>query len=458
SVKGGVGKILEYHGPGIAYLDTPERGTITNMGAETGATTSIFPSDEITREYLTLQGRENIWKPLAPDEDAEYDEFMEINLDELEPLVAMPQSPDKVVKVKDCNVPVVRQVNIGSCTNSSYRELMKVAKILEGKKAHEHVSFNITPGSKQVLRMLADNGALSTLINADARILESACDGCIGMGSSPGTGVHSVRAYNRNFPGRSGVVNDLVYLVSPETAAVTAIMGKLTDPREMGEYPHVEWPPSITIDDTMILPPVDDPSTVEVIRGPNIKPLPRKVPIENLIEGEVLLKVGDNISTDTILPAGPKILPLRSNIPAISEFVYSNLDPTFAERCKKAGRGFILGGVNYGQGSSREHAALAPMYLGIQAVFAKSFARIHKANLINFGILPLDITDESYDSIDQSDILKMENIRSSLEEGSIPKVRNMSKNKDLIIKLILTERNRKVILAGGLLNYIGLKK
>lgn len=454
SVKGGVGKILEYHGPGIDCLDTPERGTITNMGAETGATTSIFPSDEVTRHYLKLQGREKAWKPLTPDKDAEYEEFIEINLSELEPLVARPQSPDNVVKVKDCSVPVVRQVNIGSCTNSSYRELMKVAKIFEGRKAHEQVSFNITPGSKQVLNILAENGALATLIAANARILESACDGCIGMGSAPGTSVHSVRAYNRNFPGRSGVVDDLVYLVSPETAAATAITGKLTDPREMGEYPDVKWVPSLSIDDSMLVPPAEDPSTVEVVRGPNIKSLPRKKPIENSVQLQVLLKVGDNISTDAILPAGPKILPLRSNIPAISEYVYTNIDPTFAERCKKAGGGFILGGENYGQGSSREHAALAPMYLGIQAVFAKSFARIHKANLINFGILPLEITNEDYDFIAKDDIIKIENIRSSLEKGLTPKVTNVTKNKEIKANINLTERNRKVLLAGGLLNFI----
>jgi len=457
SVKGGVGKILEYQGPGIACLDAPERGTITNMGAETGATTSIFPSDEITRSYLELQGRESVWKPLEPDADAEYEEMIEINLDELEPLVAMPQSPDNVVKVKDCDVPVVRQVNIGSCTNSSFRELMKVAKIMEGRKAHEHVSFNITPGSKQVLKMLAENGALATFITANARILESACDGCIGMGSAPGSGVHSVRAYNRNFPGRSGVVNDKVYLVSPETAAATAIMGKLTDPRELGEYREVRWPSSLKVDDSMLILPAEDPSKVEIIRGPNIKALPRKKPIDNLVEGEVILKVGDNISTDSILPAGPKILPFRSNIPAISEFVFTNIDSSFAKRCKDAGGGFILGGENYGQGSSREHAALAPMYLGIQSVFAKGFARIHKANLINFGILPLEISEEDYNRIDQGDRVKITNIKSALEHGKMPEVWNLTKNKKISVKVILTERNRKVLLTGGLLNFAGKK-
>ena len=302
--------------------------------------------------------------------------------------------------------------------------------------------------------MLADNGALTTFVSANARILESACDGCIGMGSAPGTGVHSVRSYNRNFPGRSGVKDDLVYLVSPETAAATAIMGRLTDPREMGEYPDVPWPQSFAIDDAMLIPPADDPSTVEVVRGPNIKPLPRKAPIENNIEVEVLIKVGDNITTDQIMPAGPKILNFRSNIPAISEFVFSYDDPEFPKRCREAGGGYILGGDNYGQGSSREHAALAPMYLGIQAVFAKSFARIHKANLINFGIVPIEISDEDYDLIEQGDRIEIEYIRTALEEGSLPKVENLTKDKDFKVKLVLTERNRKVLLAGGLLNFI----
>ncbi len=454
SVKGGVGRILEYHGPGIGGLHVPERATITNMGAETGATTSLFPSDEITRSYFAMQGREKDWKEMSPEPNAEYEELIEVNLDEIEPLVAMPQSPDNVAKVKDCDVPVVRQVNIGSCTNSSYRELMVVAKMLDGRKIPPSVSFNITPGSRQVLRMLADEGALATFVNAGARILESACDGCIGMGSTPGTGVHSVRTYNRNFPGRSGARDDLVYLVSPETAAATAITGKLTDPREMGEYPDVPWPEFFTIDDSMLAPPADDPAGVEVVRGPNIKPLPLKEPPEDNIEGEVLLKVGNNITTDHIMPAGPKILPLRSNIPEIAGHVYEHVDETFASRARAAGGGFIVGGDNYGQGSSREHAALAPMYLGIKAVFATGFARIHKANLVNFGIVPLELEDGAYEVIDRGDTLKITNLRENLEAGKTPKVTNITKGRKVDVKLTLTERNRKVLLAGGLLNYI----
>jgi len=454
SVKGGVGKIIEYHGPGVAGLHVPERGTITNMGAETGATTSIFPTDDVTRQYLKMQDREKDYQPLAPDESAEYDESIEIDLAKLEPLVAKPQSPDNVARVSDTDVPVVRQVNIGSCTNSSFRELTIVAGMLTGKKVPEHVSLNVTPGSKQVLRMLADNGALATFVAAGARILESACDGCIGMGSAPGTGVHSVRSYNRNFPGRSGTRDDLVYLVSPETAAATALMGKLTDPREMGDYPDVPWPDSFVIDDSMLVEPARDPSRAEVIRGPNIKPLPRKTPVDNDVAGEVLLKVEDNITTDHIMPAGAKVLPLRSNIPAIAEHVYANVDPTFAERAKKAGGGFIVGGENYGQGSSREHAALAPMFLGVTAVLAKSFARIHKANLINFGIAPIELTDKSYNTIDQGDTLEIKNIRENLAAGKPPRVIDKTKGVELEVKITLTERNVKVLLAGGLLNFI----
>jgi len=454
SVKGGLGRIIEYHGPGAYSLHVPERATITNMGAETGATCSLFPSDELTRQYFKMQGREKDWSQLEPDPDADYDELLEIDLDELEPMVARPQSPDNVVKVKDCDVPVVRQVNIGSCTNSSFHELMIVAKVLEGKQVAEHVSFNITPGSKQVLRMLADSGAMATFVAAGARILEAACDGCVGMGSAPGTGVHSVRAYNRNFPFRSGTRDDLVYLVSPETAAATALTGRLTDPRELGEYPEIPWPDSITIDDSMLIEPADDPSGIEIIRGPNIKPLPRKEPVKEEVEGEVLLKVGDNISTDGIMPAGARILPLRSNIPAIAEHVYENVDPTFVDRCKKAGGGFIVGGANYGQGSSREHAALAPMYLGIQAVLVKGFARIHKANLINFGIVPIELSDEAYDSVEQGDMLKIEHIRSALMEGRAPGVMNTTRGTELSVTVDLTERNCEILLAGGLLNYI----
>ncbi len=454
TVKGGVGKIIEYHGPGIGSLQVPERATIANMGAETGTTTSVFPSDDVTREYLAMQQREKQWDPISADPDAEYDELIEINLDELEPLVAMPSSPDNVVKVKDCDVPVVRQVNIGSCTNSSYRELTIAAKLLKGRKIAPHVSLNIAPGSRQVMHMLAENGGFESFISAGARILESACDGCIGMGSAPGTGVHSVRTYNRNFPGRSGTRDDLIYLVSPETAAATAITGRLTDPREMGVYPDAPWPESFTIDDSMLLEPEDDPSAVEVLRGPNIKPLPKNEPPEDNIADEVLLKVGDNITTDHIMPAGPKILPLRSNIPAIARHVFEQVDDTFAARAKTAGGGFIVGGENYGQGSSREHAALAPMFLGIKAVFAKSFARIHKNNLINFGIVPFELEKGAYEKIEQGDRLSINNLREDLEAGRTPKVTNTDRDMGVGVKLNLSERNRKVLLAGGLLNYI----
>ena len=454
SVKGGVGKIIEYYGPGVDTLQVPERATITNMGAETGATTSVFPSDSVTREFLAKQGREKDWRPLDADPDAEYDESIEIDLAQIEPLVAMPSSPDNIARVADCDVPEVRQVNIGSCTNSSYRDLMMVAGMLEGKNIHPNVSLNITPGSRQVLHMLAANGALAKIVAAGARIHESTCNGCIGMGGAPGTGVVSVRTYNRNFKGRSGNKEDMVYLASPETAAATALTGRLTDPRDMGDYPAVEQPDSFHIDDSMLIQPAADPSGVEIIRGPNIQPLPRKQRLENEIEDEVLLVVGDNITTDHIMPAGPKILPLRSNIPAISEHVYEQVDPTFASRAKTAGGGVIVGGENYGQGSSREHAALAPMYLGITAVLAKSFARIHKANLVNNGIIPIVVDEESYDNIKQGDRLSIKGIVENISEGRAPEVVNVTKKTALKTDIELGDRDRKVLLAGGLLNYM----
>jgi len=454
SVKGGVGRILEYFGPGVKTLHVPERATITNMGAETGATTSIFPSDEVTRRYLAMQDREEAWKPIEADSDAGYEDVLEICLDELEPMVARPSSPDNVARVGECDVVEVRQVNIGSCTNSSYRELMVVAGMLKGKRVPDDVSLSITPGSRQVLRMLADNGALADMVAAGARILESACDGCIGMGSAPGTGVHSVRTYNRNFPGRSGTKGDLVYLVSPETAAATALAGKLTDPRETGDYPQVDWPEKFTVDDGMLAEPAPDSSSVEVIRGPNIKPLPRRGELEEELEAGVMLKVGDNITTDHIMPAGPKILPLRSNIPAIAEHVFESVDPTFASRVREAGGGFVVGGENYGQGSSREHAALAPMYLGVKAVFAKSFARIHKANLINFGIVPFELEEGEYEAVGQGDVFRVTGLRSAIESGGVPEVTNISRDRKVRVGLELTDRNRRVLAAGGLLNYV----
>ncbi len=393
TVKGGVGKIFEYSGDGVKTLSVPERATIANMGAELGATTSIFPSDERTYEFLKAQGRENAFVPLAADEDAEYDEVIEINLDELEPLVALPHSPDNVVKVKDAGRPKVDQVAIGSCTNSSYADLMKVASILRGKVIPEHVSLVIAPGSRQVLNMLAKNGALSDLISAGARILESACGPCIGMGQAPATGAISVRTFNRNFYGRSGTKSASVYLVSPEVAAAAALTGYLIDPRELGEAPEVPYVEKFEINDNMIVKPPEDREKVEVIKGPNIKPFPLNTPLSD-IEKRVLIKVGDDITTDHIMPSNAKLLPLRSNIPELSKHCFEIIDENFSKRAIEWGGGIIVGGVNYGQGSSREHAALAPLYLGVKAVIAKSFARIHKANLINSGILPLTFVDE----------------------------------------------------------------
>ena len=455
SVKGGVGKVLEYFGPGVETLHVPERGTITNMGAETGATTSIFPSDEITRAYMRMQGREEGWRALAADRDAEYDHILEIDMEGLEPLVARPQSPDNVAKIKEVKGIEVRQVNIGSCTNSSYRELTIVAQILKGRKVHPRVSLNITPGSRQVLDMLSRNGALTDMVNAGARILESACDGCIGMGSAPGTGVNSVRSYNRNFPGRSGTKDDQVYLVSPETAIATALAGELVDPRTLGAYPDVPWPDSFLLEDSMIVPPSEKPEEIEILRGPNIKPLPTKGPLEEAVSGQVLLKVEDNITTDHILPGGANVLPLRSNIPAISEFVYRYVDPDFVARTKEKGGGVIVGGDNYGQGSSREHAALAPMYLGLKAVLAKSFARIHKANLINFGILPLEFENpEDYEKVDQGDRLELPEIRRKVLDGEKIHLRNATKGLDIPLKVEISERQREILAVGGLLSFI----
>ncbi|WP_066638259.1 aconitate hydratase [Desulfolucanica intricata] len=454
SVKGGVGKVIEYCGEGVKSLTVPERATITNMGAELGATTSIFPSDELTRAYLKAQGREQDWIPLTADADAEYDEYIIINLSELEPLVARPHSPDNVVSVRKLGPVPVQQVAIGSCTNSSFSDLMIVAKMLKGKTVHPNVSLVIAPGSKQVYTMIAQNGALADLIAAGARILESACGPCIGMGQSPASAANSVRTFNRNFEGRSGTKDAKIYLTSPEVAAATALTGVLTDPRDLNiEYQKIALPEQFLINDNMIIPPAEDSAEVEVVRGPNIKPLPVNEVLQNEINAGVLLKVGDNITTDHIMPAGAKILPLRSNIPAMSEYVYAAIDETFPRRAKEAGKGIIVGGVNYGQGSSREHAALAPMYLGIKAVIAKSFARIHRQNLVNFGILPLAFVNEAdYDGIDQGDELIIEKLPEQLDAVEIM-VKNLTK--DVEFKTIhgLSERQKEIIKAGGLLNY-----
>jgi aconitate hydratase len=454
SVKGGVGRIIEYTGPGVKSLSVPERSTITNMGAELGATTSLFPADENTREYLKLQKRVKDFHPLEPDPDAKYAKVIKIDLNKLEPLVARPHSPDNVAKVKSIKRVKVNQVCIGSCTNSSLADLMATASLLKGKKVKPEVSCTITPGSKQVFETIAENGALADIIASGARIIESACGPCIGMGQAPGSGEVSVRSFNRNFPGRSGTKDAQVYLASPETCVAAALTGTITDPRELGRYPHLKLPKTIKIDDSGIIPPSKTPGKVKVIRGPNIAPLPMNAPMPSTLEGEVLLKVGDNITTDHIMPAGARILPLRSNIPKISEFVYVYVDPDFSSRAKEKGGGFIVGGDNYGQGSSREHAALAPMYLGIKMVLTKSFARIHLANLINFGILPLTFANpEDYDKIEQGDKLKLPMVSDIVKTGADLTVKSETKGVDIPVTYSLTPRQAAIVRAGGLLNY-----
>ncbi|MTV49145.1 aconitate hydratase [Heliobacillus mobilis] len=458
TVKGGVGKIVEYCGPGVATLSVPERATITNMGAELGATTSIFPSDEVTLAFLKAQGREQVWSKLKPDEDATYEEMITVDLSSLEPMVACPHSPDAVKTVREVGSIKVDQVLIGSCTNSSYADLMKVAGILKGKTVHPTVSLGIAPGSRQVFEMLARNGALADLIAAGARILESACGPCIGMGQSPNSGAVSIRTFNRNFEGRSGTADAKVYLSSPEIAAAAALTGLLTDPRELGEAIDVVMPEEFLIDDRMVLAPAEDPSTVEVLRGPNIKALPINQPLPESLKAEVILKVGDNITTDHIMPAGAKILPLRSNIPAISQHVFAGVDSTFADRAKAAGCGIIVGGQNYGQGSSREHAALAPMYLGIKAVITQSFARIHRANLVNFGILPLTFASEADAAkVSQGDILEIADLSAKLGNSETLEVRNVTTGEAFWVRPDLTARQVAIIKAGGLLNYTRLQ-
>ncbi len=416
TVKGGVGKIIEYGGPGVATLTVPERATITNMGAELGATTSIFPSDDVTRGFLKAQNREEDWVELKADDDAVYDEVYEINLSELKPLAACPHSPDNIKSIDEIGAKKVDQVCIGSCTNSSYLDLMRVAAILKGKTVHPDVSLSIAPGSKQVFNMLAQNGALADLIAAGARILESACGPCIGMGQSPNTNGVSLRTFNRNFEGRSGTASGQVYLVSPETAAVSALTGVFTNPQTLGEKVDIAQPEHFLINDNMVEPPapVEEMDKVEVLRGPNIKEFPTTSALEETITAKALLKVGDNITTDHIMPAGAKILPYRSNIPYLSNFCFAVCDEKFPERCRKEGPSIVIGGSNYGQGSSREHAALVPLYLGVKAVVAKSFARIHCANLANAGILPFTFKNEAdYDTIDQMDELELPNIRTT---------------------------------------------
>lgn len=456
TVKGGVGKIIEYGGEGVDSLTATDRATIANMGAELGATTSIFPSDSVTRAFMASQGRECEWRELHADLDAQYDEVVEINLDKLEPMIAKPHSPDDVVKIVEVEGTKVDQVAIGSCTNSSLRDLMIVAEALKGKTVHPNVSLVISPGSRQVFEMIARNGALADMIASGARILESACGPCIGMGQSPKSDAVSIRTFNRNFEGRSGTKSAQVYLAGPEVAVAAAITGVITNPRKLGEPIIFREPGRYLTDDSMIIPPSPTPDKVEIVRGPNIKPLPENNPLPETLSGRILLKVGDNITTDHIMPAGSNVLPLRSNIPAISEYVFTAVDPDFPKRAKEYGGGFILGGENYGQGSSREHAALAPMYLGVKAVIAKSFARIHRQNLVNFGILPLKLADPGdYNKLTQLDEVKIANAADGLKQGA-SEFELIDKTTGAAVKLThdLSKREREVVLAGGRLNYI----
>lgn len=454
TVKGGVGKVFEYAGEGVKSLSVPQRATITNMGAELGATTSIFPSDERTLEFFKAQGREEDWIEFKPDADALYDDEITINLDELVPLAAGPHSPDNVKEVKEFGKIKVDQVAIGSCTNSSYEDLMKVAKILKGRKVNPNVSLVIAPGSRQVMEMIARNGALADIISAGARILENSCGPCIGMGQAPSTNAVSLRTFNRNFYGRSGTLSAKVFLVSPETAAVSAITGVLTDPTELDVDLTIDMPERFLIDDSMILAPAPINADVDVVRGPNIKPFPVNKQLGDSVEGKVLIKVEDNITTDHIMPSNAKLLPFRSNIPYLSEFCFNTVDTEFPKRAKEYNGGFIIAGDNYGQGSSREHAALAPLYLGVKAVIAKSFARIHKANLINNGIIPMEFKEErDYYNIDLVDDLVIDNIKHSLEVGTI-KVKNVTKGTEFEVTVNLTEKEIDVINVGGRLNYV----
>ena len=455
SVKGGVGAIIEWGGPGVKTLSVPERATITNMGAELGATTSIFPSDEVTRAFLAAQGRGSDYIPLSSDEDAIYDRVIEIDLSTLNPLIACPHSPDNVVSVASLNATKVDQVCIGSCTNSSLLDMLKVAAILKGKTIAPGVSLSISPGSRQVLTMLANCGALADILASGARLLECACGPCIGMGFSPNSGGVSLRTFNRNFLGRSGTKDGQVYLVSPETAAASALTGYITDPTTLPPIPQIVLPDSFLIDDSSVLPPLDDESakTAAVLRGPNIKEFPKSQAFTDTLTASIVLKVGDNITTDHIMPAGAKILPYRSNIPHLSQYCFEVCDPAFAERAKAAGNGIIIGGSNYGQGSSREHAALVPMYLGIRCVIAKSFARIHVANLINAGILPVTFhNSEDYDKLTQNATLILSDIAVGMRSGKIS-VTDETTGFTFTVDCSLTERQQKILLAGGLLNY-----
>jgi len=457
SVKGGVGYIMEYFGPGVIELTVTDRASITNFGAELGATTSVFPSDENTRKFLESQGRGDLWQPLAADEDAEYDEIIDIDMSSLEPLIACPSSPDNVVKVSEVAGKPLAQVLVGSCSNSSLRDLMVVARVLEREELDSNVSFEINPGSRQVLENITAQGDMLTLIKAGARVHQAGCLGCIGMGQAPPTGGISLRTFPRNFPGRSGTVNDQVYLCSPEVAVASAVKGKITDPRDMGEYPLLKLPEKYLLGDQRIEPPRESGEGVEIIRGPNITPFPEFEPLAETWHGKILLKVGDNITTDHIMPAGAKILPLRSNIPAISEFVFNSVDLEFIQRARDASAGelggIVIGGENYGQGSSREHAALAPRYLGVQVKLVKSFARIHKANLINFGIVPLTFENpEDYEMIKQGAQVEIPDIRQKISAGE-EKLTVLIDGSPVEAILEVSDRHREILLAGGLLNW-----
>ena len=453
SVKGGVGAIIEWGGEGIKTLSVPERATITNMGTELGATTSIFPSDEITREFLVAQGRGDAYTPLESDPDAVYDRIIDINLSELKPLLACPHSPDNIKSAEELSQIKVDQVCIGSCTNSSLRDMLKVAAMLKGKKIDDSVSLSVSPGSKQVLSMLADCGALSDILASGARVLECACGPCIGMGFSPNSAGVSLRTFNRNFEGRSGTKDAQVYLVSPEVAVASALTGYITDPRTLGDPVEITMPEAFKIDDSAIVLPAteEEAKDLPILRGPNIKPFPETSPLENEITANLTLKVGDNITTDHIMPAGAKILPYRSNIPFLSKFCFAVCDESFAQRALEAKKSIIVGGSNYGQGSSREHAALVPLYLGVKAVVAKSFARIHAANLINAGIMPLTFANaEDYDMLSQNDTLTLENVFDGMENGEITMRAN---GKEIKLSCSYTRRQIDILKAGGLLAY-----
>jgi aconitate hydratase len=457
-VRGGFGRALEYGGDGLRNLSVPERANIANMGAETGATTSIFPSDQMTLDFLNLQQREHDWKPLCPDGDAIYDEIVEIELEQLEPLVAKPHSPDNIARVSDLEGMKIDQVAIGSCTNSSLEDLMTVASLLKGRRVHPDVSLVISPGSRQVLLEITRNGALTSLLEAGARVLEPACGPCIGMGQAPPSGGVSIRTFNRNFVGRSGTQDAEVYLVGPQAAAVSAMAGVLTDPRKVEPVPKIHLPPIVSIDDSMIIKPANNPETVPVVRGKNIRPVPIRNGLPRDLAGEVLIKVGDNVTTDHIMPAGPKIMALRSNVEAIAEHVFESVDPTFVKRAKERKGGLIVGGENYGQGSSREHAAMAPMYLGVTAVIAKSFARIHQTNLVNFGIVPLSFKDpQDYEETHQGDRIRIDDIRGTLQAGGTTlSCRNMTSETEFIVTCSLPPRLATVLVDGGLLNHTRL--